>query len=208
MLPPFPVGSLDNRWTQIASRSRKLAHAGSNLGGRAVAVVAAVSTVCAIIFITLGVLGLDFIMAAFGAGLIVIFIVVYFIGAAKLAKAIGPGNETGLRVVRLTRQVAGIFLFNTLVSGSWVVLPETNAFLAARMVIANFLMPVGYSATLLLLTRFIRSSFVRQETKSFMLAKKRAGTRSTASVAPATDFTESSTKGAAATNGGSTTAGV
>ena len=172
------------------------------------AVVAAISTLCAIIFITLGVLGLDFIMAAFGAGLIVIFIVVYFIGAAKLAKAIGPGNETGLRVVRLTRQVAGIFLFNTLVSGSWVVLPKTKAFLAARMVIANFLMPVGFSASLLLLTRFIRSSFVRQETKSVTRAKKRAGTRSTASVAPATDFTESSTKGAAATNGGSTTAGV
>ena len=185
-----------------------LAHAGSNLGGHAVAVVAAISTVCAIIFITLGVLGLDFIMAAFGAGLIVIFIVVYFIGAAKLAKAIGPGNETGLRVVRLTRQVAGMFLFNTLLQGSWVVFGNASTPLAARMVIANFLMPVGYSANLLLLTRFIRSSFVRQEKKSFMLAKKRAGTRSTASVAPATNFTESSTKGAAATNGESTTAGV
>ena len=170
------------------------------------AVVAAVSAVCATIFFTLGVLGLDFFMSAFGAAVMIILIVVYLIGAAKLAKAVGPGNETGLRVVRLTRQVAGMFLCNTLLQGSWVVFGNASTPLAARMVIANFLMPVGLSASLLLLTRFIRSSFVRQETKSFMLAKKRAGTRSTASVAPATDFTESSTKGAGATNGGGTTA--
>ena len=83
------------------------------------------SAVSAAIFITLGLLGLTFLMAVFGGGIIVILIVVYLVGAVKLTKAIGSristarttrrGIETGLRVVKLTRRVAGVMIANTLI---------------------------------------------------------------------------------------------
>ena len=79
----------------------------------------------AAIFITLAFLGLSFMMSIFGGGLIVILVVVYFIGASKLTKALkGRINtaraaqawkETGMRVVTLTRQVAGVMIFNILI---------------------------------------------------------------------------------------------
>ena len=101
---------------------------GSNLSGRTVAFVAAASTTVAILFIVLGITGGAFIMSAAGAGLIVIVIVVYFVGAAKLTAALGNGNETGMRIITLTRQVAGVLLFNTLVAISYVFVVRLFAF--------------------------------------------------------------------------------
>ena len=170
---------------------------GSNLSGRTVAFVAAASTTVAILFIVLGITGGGFIMSAAGAGLIVIVIVVYFVGAAKLTAGLGYGNETGIRIITLTRQVAGVLLFNTLVAISFVIVGNGNALIPLQMIIANLLLPVGQSTALLLLLRFIRRSFTRQSDRIAKAASKK-GTRSTASVAPATDF-KSSTAGGEST---------
>ena len=157
---------------------------GSNLSGRAVAFVAAASTTVAVLFIVLGITGGGFIMSAAGAGLIVIVIVVYFVGAAKLTAGLGYGNETGIRIITLTRQVAGVLLFNTLVAISYVLVGNGNALIPLQIILTNLLMPVGQSAALLLLLRFIRQSFTRQGDRIAKAASKR-GTQSTASVSPA-----------------------
>ena len=167
---------------------------GSNLSGRIVVFVAAASTTVAILIIVLGIIGATFMMAAAGAGLIVIVIVVYFVGAAKLTAALGEGNETGIRIITLTRQVAGVLLFNIFVQASFVVLGNSNTLMPLQMIITNLLMPVGQSAALLLLLRFIRGSFSRQGDRIAKAASKK-GTRSTASVAPATDFKSSTADG-------------
>ena len=172
------------------------------------ALVAACSTTVAIVFITFGVLGQKFLISAAAAGFIVVVIVVYVIGAAKLSAAIRDGNETGLRVVTLTRQVAGVLTISIIVGVGYAVLNgigNGNNLMPLQMIITNLLIPVLTSAALLLLLRFIRRSFTRQETLSATReARKKKGNKSTASVSPATDFKESST----AANGGSTTTGV
>ena len=164
--------------------------------------MAAASTTVAILFTVLGILGATFMMSAASAGFIVIIIVVYFIGAAKLTAALGDGNETGIRIITLTRQVAGVLLFNLLVQISYVIFGNGKALIPLKMIIANLLMPVGQSAVLLLILRFIRGSFTRQGDRIAKAASKK-GTRSTASVAPATDF-----KNSAAVGGESTTPDV
>ena len=73
-------------------------------------------------FITFGVLGQIFLISAAAAGFIVVVIVVYVIGAAKLSAAIRDGNETGLRVVTLTRQVAGVLTISIIVGVGYAVL--------------------------------------------------------------------------------------
>ena len=168
------------------------------------AFVAASSTMVAIIYITFGVLGRIFLMSAATAVFIVIIIIVYFIGAAKLSAATGSGNETGVRVVALTRRVAVVLSTNVVVVGAYTVLDGSGVLFPLRMIMTNLLMPVLLSAALLLLTRFIRDSFTRQQTRITDQSRKKKGTKSTASVSPATDFKESSM----ATNGGSTTTGV
>ena len=169
------------------------------------ALVAVASTMVAIIYVTLGVLGLSFLISAATAGFIIIAIIVYVIGAAKLSAAIGEGNETGMRVVALTRRVAGVLTFSTIVAGTYTVINGISALFPLAIIVANLLMPVAMSAALLLLLRFIRDSFTRQETRiASREARKKKGTKSTASVSPATDFTESSM----AANGGSTTGDV
>ena len=170
---------------------------GSNLSGRTVAFVVASSTTFAILIIVLGIIGATFMMSAACVGFIVIITIVYFIGAAKLTAGLGEGNETGIRIITLTRQVAGLCLFNTLVQISYVIVGGGNTLIPLQMIITNLLMPVGQSAVLLLLLRFIRGSFSRQSDRIAKAASKK-GTRSTASVAPATDF-KSSTAGGRST---------
>ena len=169
------------------------------------AFVATASAVTAAIFISLALLGLGFLMSLFGGGVLVILIVVYLIGAAKLTKAMGAGNETGLRVVKLTRQVAGVLIINTLIQGLYAVLGSGNALMPLQIIIVNLLMPAGLSAALLLLLRFIRGSFERKGQRRKNKSARAAGSRSTASVSPATDFKESMetefTHGASATSG-------
>jgi hypothetical protein len=174
------------------------------LGGRPVAFVAASSTMVAIIYITFGVLGRTFLISAATAVFVVIIIIVYFIGAAKLSATIGNGNETGVRVVKLTRRVAVVLSINVVVMGAYTVLSGGGHHILF-MILTNLLMPVLMSAALLLLIRFICDSFTRQRTRiTTRESRKKKGTKSTASVSPATDFKESSM----ATNGGSTTTDV
>ena len=162
--------------------------------------VAVLSVMFAILAITLGVRGRTDIMSTFTAVAIIGIIIVYLVGAAKLSKALGHGHETGARVVTLTRQVACIQVFYIFVAGGWTVLGDGP--LPVQMILANLLMPVSLIAAPLLLLRFIRRSFERQgaRIKSRAASKKRAGTKSTASVSPATDFAESSTNGKSATD--------
>ena len=163
-------------------------------------VVAVLSVMFAILTITLGVLGLSEITSAIGAVVTIVLIIVYFVGAAKLSNAVGDGHETGARVVTLTRQVAGAQVLYIFVGGAWTVLGNSGL-MPVKMIIANLLMPVSFIAAPLLLIRFIRGSFKRQEVRleSRAASKKRAGTKSTASVSPATDFAESSTNGKSTT---------
>ena len=170
---------------------------GSNLSGHAVAFVVAASTTVAILFTVLAILGATFMMSAAGAGMAVILIVFYFVGAAKLTAVLGDGNETGIRIITLTRQIAGLYLFNILVQISYVIVGGGNTLIPLQIIITNLLMPVGQSAVLLLILRFIRGSFTRQGDRIAKAASKK-GTRSTASVAPATDF-KSSTAGGEST---------
>ena len=171
------------------------------------AFVAASSTMVAITYITLSVLGQMFLVSAATAAFVVIIIIVYFIGAAKLSAAIGDGHETGVRVVALTRRVAVVLSINAVVMGAYTVLDGSgpNVLLPLQMIMTNLLMPVFMSAALLMLLHFIHASFMRQQTRiATREARKKKGTKSTASVSPATDFTESSM----AANGGSTTGDV
>ena len=169
------------------------------------ALVAAFSAVSAVINVTLALLGHSFLFSIFNGGLIIIIIVVYLIGAAKLKKAMGAGNETGLRVVKLTRQVAGVLIINTLIQGLYAVIGTGNALMPLQIIIVNLLMPAGLSAAGLLLLRFIRGSFERKGQRRKNKSARAAGSRSTASVSPATDFKESMetefTHGASATSG-------
>ena len=144
-----------DRWGQIASRTAKLKKGGSNLGGCAAAFVAALSVMFAIIYIILGVLGRSDIMGAVSVVGSIVIIIVYLVGAAKLSKALGDGNDTGVRVVTLTRQVAGAQVLYIFVGGAWTVLGNSGP-MPVQMIIANLLMPVSLIAAPLLLIRFIR----------------------------------------------------
>jgi hypothetical protein len=164
-----------------------------------VALVAVASAVTTATVITLGILGLSFIVSVFGAVLTILCVVTYLVGAAKLTQAVGGENETGLRVARLARQVAGVMILNTLFTGCYAVIGSGNDFMPLQIVIVDLLMPVGLSAGMLLLLRFIRGSFERlgerRRKSATMRSRGGRGTtspRSTASVSPATNFTETS----------------
>ena len=157
------------------------------------ALVAAASVAIAATFVTLAILGLSFMMSVFAGGLLLIVIVVYLVGAARITKAIGHGHETGLRVAKLTRRVAGAMVVNTLVQGCFAVIGSGNNLLPLQFVVVNLLMPVGLSAALLLLLHFIRGAFNRQgqrRRKSGMMRARTGTTKTTATVSPATDFTK------------------
>lgn len=157
------------------------------------ALVAAASVAIAATFVTLAILGLSFMMSVFAGGLLLIVIVVYLVGAARITKAIGHGHETGLRVAKLTRRVAGAMVVNTLVQGCFAVIGSGNSLLPLQFVVVNLLMPVGLSAVMLLLLHFIRGAFGRQgqrRRKSVMMRARTGTTKTTATVSPATDFTK------------------
>jgi len=164
-----------------------------------VAFVAVVSALSAAIFITVAILGLTFLRSIFAGGFIIIIIVVYLIGATRLTKAIGDKvadsgslykNYFQLRVVKLTRQVAGVLIVNTLIQGSYAVLGSGNTLMPLQIIIVDLLMPFGLSVALLLLLRFIRGSFERKGQQRKNKSTRAAGSRATASVSPATNFKE------------------
>ena len=170
------------------------------MGKHAVALVAAASAVTVATSVTLGILGLGFILSVFGAVLTIICIVIYLVGAAKLTQAVGGGNETGLRVARLARQVAGTMILNTIFTGCYAIIGSGNDFMPLQIVVLHLLVPVGLSASTMLLLRFIRGSFERlgERRRRSTIMRSRGGgrgttsPRSTASVSPATNFTETS----------------
>ena len=172
---------------------------GSNLGPYAVAFVAVTTAFEAIVYITLGILGETFLTTLVSAGIMLIIIVVYFIAAAKLTTVLGDGNEAGIRIIKLTRQVATVLVCNAVVQGAYSILGRTNKFIPLQMFMSNILMPFFLSAGVLPLLHFIRGSFARQENKIAKTTTKR-GTRSVASVAPATDFSSATTAGGATTD--------
>jgi hypothetical protein len=168
------------------------------------AIVAVVSMVFSIISVVLAILGQSFLLSAFSAAAMVIVIIVYLVGASKLAKSVGDRNPTGLRVVTLTRQVAASLVCSILVQLSWVIVGgrQDRAILPLQMIISNLLMSITMSAYILLLLRFISRSFKRIGTersarKARSLQSATRSTKASATVAPATDFTATS----AATSG-------
>ena len=153
--------------------------------------MAVISTVFSIIMVVLASLGHSFLLTAAGAAIMVIVIIVYLVGASKLAKAVGDRNPTGLRVVTLTRQVAASLVCSILVQLSWVVVGnrQERAILPLQMIISNLLIPLTMSTTMLLLLRFIRRSFKRIGTGSFFerrSARKLASKRESRSPVSAT----------------------
>ena len=183
------------------------------------AFVAVLSVMFAILMITLGVLGLTTLISAIMAGAIIGLIIVYLVGAAKLSNAIGNGKfgriDSLARVVMLTRQVAGALVFITFLALAWTALGNSVKTQWYQMFLANLLIPIGSVIPPLLLLRFIRRSFDRQEARleSRAASKKLAGTKPTArfsnnlkhlagwtGVALSTDFAKSSTNGKSATD--------
>ena len=187
------------------------------------ALVAVASAATAAIFITLSFLNLGFLMSVVAAGIIAVAVVVYFVGAAKLTKSLEgristvrtarAGTETGLRIVTLTRQVAGVMIVNLLIQGSNAVLGSSNALMPLQIIVVKLLMPIGLSAVLLLLLRFIRGSFNRKMSKREDRTSRRRSNivpnvaasknmKSTASVSPAMDFTSTSRAGTTESSSG------
>ena len=82
-----------------------------------------------------------------------------------------------------------------------MILGRGNTLIPLQLFITNILFPVFLGLGVLVFLRFIRDSFARQVNKMTKAASKR-GMRSTASVAPATDF------GSATAAGGATTTEV
>ena len=149
--------------------------------------VAVASVLCVITFTTLGILGQTFTTTLVSAGIMIIIIVVYFVAASKLSAVLKDGNEAGIRIIKLTRQVATVLVCNAVVQGLFSILSRGNDLIVLQIFISNILFTVFLSAGVLLLLHFIRASFARQGNKTAKVTGNR-GTRSTASVAPATDF--------------------
>ena len=164
--------------------------------------VAVASVLCIITFTTLGILGQTFTTNLVSAGIMIIIIFVYFFAASKLSAVLKDGNEAGIRIIKLTRQVATVLVCTAVVQGLFSILSRRgNDLIPLQIFISSILCSVFLSACVLLLLRFIRDSFARQVNKMTKAASKR-GMRSTASVAPATDF------GSATAAGGATTTDV
>ena len=118
--------------------------------------VAVVSVLCIITFTTLGILGQTFTTNLVSAGIMIIIIVVYFVAASKLSAVLKDGNEAGIRIIKLTRQVATVLVCNAVVQGLFSILSRRgNDLIALQIFISNFLFTVFLSAGVLLLLHFI-----------------------------------------------------
>ena len=196
------------RWLQIADRTKKLAAGGSSLAGKATIGMTTAAAILGLAFIALGLMGRLFLMSLLAAFVHLIGIVVYFIAAGKLVRTMGPNNETGIRIVTLTRRLACCMLCSVLWGVLFtVIVGNTNLFIL-EFVTINFLTPLSYSAFHILIFSFVKESFARDMVKS----SKRAAKRSTASVAPSTSFSVggegTGTFSHGATGGGGTTGGT
>ena len=166
------------------ARTKKMATAGSSLSGKATIGMAITAAVLGAAMLALALTGMPDLASLLAAFANVIGIVMYFIAAAKLVRNMGPTNETGIRIVKLTRRLACCMLCSVLWGVLFtVIVGNTNLFIL-EFVTINFLTPLSYSAFHILIFSFVKESFARDMVKS----SKRAAKRSTASVAPSTLF--------------------
>ena len=172
------------RWLQIADRTKKLAAGGSSLAGKATIGMTTAAAILGLAFIALGLMGKAFLMSLLAAFVHLIGIVVYFIAAGKLVRTMGPNNETGIRIVTLTRRLACCMLGTVLCSALFTVIGGITSLFILEVLIAQFLMPLSYSAFHILIFSFIKRSFSRGKAR----VSKSDSRRSTASVAPAVSF--------------------
>ena len=172
------------RWLQIADRTKKLAAGGSSLAGKATIGMTTAAAILGLVFIALGLVGNSHLMSLLAAFVHLIGIVVYFIAAGKLVRTMGPNNETGIRIVTLTRRLACCMLGTVLCSALFTVISGSTSLFPLEVMITDFLLPLSYSAFHILIFSFVKESFSRGKAR----ASKRDSRRSTASVAPAVSF--------------------
>ena len=172
------------RWLQIAARTKKMEAAGSSLAGKVTIGMITTAAVLGLVFIVLALLGQTFWISLLGAAAYVISIIVYFIAAGKLVRTMGPNNETGTRIVTLTRRLACCMLSTVLCSALFIAIAGRSSLFPLEIMVTNFLWPLSYSAFHILIFSFVKESFSRGKAR----ASKRDSRRSTASVAPAVSF--------------------
>jgi hypothetical protein len=170
------------RWLQIAARTKKMEAGGATLAGKATIGMITAAAVLGLAFIVLALLGLIFWISLLGAAVYVICIVVYFIAAGKLVRTMGTNNETGTRIVTLTRKLASCMLCTVLCSALYTVIAGTPSLFPLEIMVTNFLWPLSYSASHTLIFSFIKESFSR--TKARTQSRGTRAQRSTASVTP------------------------
>ena len=172
------------RWLQIAARTKKMEAGGASLAGKATIGMITAAAVLGLAFIVLALLGLIFWISLLGVAAYVICIIVYFIAAGKLVRTMGPNNETGTRIVTLTRRLACCMLGTVLCSALYTVISGSRSLFPLEIMVTNFLWPLSYSAFHILIFSFVKRSFSRGQAR----ASRRDSRRTTASVAPAVSF--------------------
>ena len=183
------------------ARTKKMATAGSSLSGRATVGMAITAAVIGVALLACALTGMSSFINLIAAFVNVIGIVVYFVAAAKLVRTMGPNNETGIRIVKLTRRLACCMLCSVLLGVLNAFITGNTSVFILGFVTINVLSPMSYSAFHILIFSFVKQSFARDKAKS----RKRKAKRSTASVAPSTSFSvegEGTGTGGGGTSGG------
>ena len=186
------------------ARTKKMATAGSSLSGRVTVGVAITAAVIGVAMLACALTGMPSFITLIAAFANVIGIVMYFVAAAKLVRTMGPNNETGIRIVKLTRRLA-CCMFCSVILGvlyTFIVVGSTSVFILG-FVTVNVLNPMSYSAFHILIFSFVKQSFARDKAKA--KSRKRKAKRSNASVAPSTSFSvegEGTGTGGGGTSGG------
>ena len=111
---------------------------------------------------------LTFLSSAIGAALFLLSIVIYLVGSFKLQKTVGKGNKTAVAVGKLTRNIACSLVLSVLSTASFTVIsPRIDAapydMVPVGMIVANFLMPMGFTSGHFLLIQFIFNSLTRKK---------------------------------------------
>ena len=110
--------------------------------------------------------------------------------------AAGNKNETGRRIITLTRRLACSMLCTVLFQALFTIIVGNTSLFIPEMLIAALLMPTSYSAFHILIFSFIKDSFARALTRASSRgtwSKQTRSKKSSASVAPATSFSDGGT---------------
>ena len=111
---------------------------------------------------------LTFLSSAIGAALFLVSIVIYLVGSFKLQKTVGKGNKTAVAVGKLTRNIACSLILSVLGTAAFTVISpmiDTAPYdsVPIGMIVANFLMPMGFTSGHFLLIQFIFNSLTRKK---------------------------------------------